>query len=85
MTDLSREGLTKKQKATIMLAQQAVLGAFQVFVGGFMLMILAGIAHHDIITAIQPFGYGTAILVVSLGIGILTLGRYSVDTRDLFD
>lgn len=48
-------------------------------------MILAGVAHHDIIPALVPFGYTTSMTVMVLALALINFARYRVDTRELFE
>jgi hypothetical protein len=74
----NKETATRKQKLTAF-----ALGAFivdiQTLVASYILMLMIGVLHHDLIPALLPAGFVPCILVIGLSQIMYVLMKFTID------
>ena len=77
---MNKDTATKWQKAKAFMLG-AIVVDIQTIIAAWVLMLIIGVIHHDLIPAVQPASYMACIVVLFLSQVFYTLIKFTIDFR----
>ena len=80
MTTMNKDDATKWQKIKAF-AIGAIVVDIQTVAAAWVLMLIVGVAHHNLVPALEPASFFSCLIILVLGQILYTLTKFTIDFR----